>query len=161
MNKSGMNNSGTKGFWLADSAIDSTAFREQLADESCGACVIFEGWVRNHNEGRAVLRLAYEAHAPMALKEGDTILQEAMHKFAISKAAAVHRQGELALTEAAVVVGVASAHRDAAFQACRYIIDEIKHRLPIWKKEYYADGTAEWVNCRQCAASHAHGETPG
>ncbi|MSQ98024.1 MAG: molybdenum cofactor biosynthesis protein MoaE [Xanthomonadales bacterium] len=156
-----MINSATQGFWLADSAIDATAFREQLGDESCGACVIFEGRVRNHNEGRAVLRLAYEAHAPMALKEGAMILQEATQRFAISKAAAVHRQGELALTEAAVVVGVASAHRDAAFQACRYIIDEIKHRLPIWKKEYYADGTAEWVNCRQCAAPHAHGETPG
>ena len=158
MNKSGMNSSRTNGFWLADSAIDSTAFREQLGDESCGACVIFEGWVRNHNEGRAVLRLAYEAHAPMALKEGDIILQEAIERFAISKAAAVHRQGELALTEAAVVVGVASAHRDAAFHACRYIIDEIKHRLPIWKKEYYADGSAEWVNCQQCAASHSDSE---
>jgi molybdopterin synthase catalytic subunit len=156
-----MNNSATQGFWLADGAIEATAFREQLGDESCGACVIFEGWVRNHNEGRAVLRLAYEAHAPMALKEGNIILQEAMQKFAISKARAVHRQGELALTEAAVVVGVASAHRDAAFQACRYIIDEIKHRLPIWKKEYYADGSAEWVNCRQCADSHAHGEKHG
>jgi len=159
MSKSAISGSGTNGFWLADSAIDSAAFREHLGDESCGACVIFEGWVRNHNEGRSVLRLAYEAHAPMALKEGNIILQEAMQKFAITKAAAVHRQGELALTEAAVVVGVASAHRDAAFHACRYIIDEIKHRLPIWKKEYYADGTAEWVNCRQCGTSHAHGET--
>ena len=142
-----MNKSGMSSFWLADSAIDSTAFREQLADESCGACVIFEGWVRNHNEGRAVLRLAYEAHSPMALKEGDIILQEAIERFAISKAAAVHRQGELTLTEAAVVVGVASSHRDAAFQACRYIIDEIKHRLPIWKKEHYLNGDSGWVNC--------------
>ncbi len=151
----GISGSGVSGFWLADNVIDSTAFREQLGDESCGACVIFEGWVRNHNEGRAVLRLAYEAHAPMALKEGNIILQEALQRFAISKAAAVHRHGELLLTEAAVVVGVASAHRDAAFHACRYIIDEIKHRLPIWKKEYYADGSAEWVNCQQCAVSHA------
>ena len=160
MSSSGISSSGVHGFWLADSAIDATAFRQQLEDERCGACVIFEGWVRNHNEGRAVLRLVYEAHAPIALKEGGIILQEAMQRFAISKAADVHRQGELGLTEAAVVVGVTSAHRDAAFLACRYIIDEIKHRLPIWKKEYYADGSAEWVNCQQCADPHAHRATP-
>jgi molybdopterin synthase catalytic subunit len=159
MNRPEMDNSQPNGFWLSDSAIDSAAFRRQLEDERCGACVIFEGWVRNHNEGRPVLRLAYEAHAPIAVKEGGIILQEALQRFAISKALAVHRQGELALTEAAVVVGVTSAHRDAAFLACRYIIDEIKHRLPIWKKEYYADGSAEWVNCQQCATSHSDSET--
>jgi molybdopterin synthase catalytic subunit len=74
-----------------------------------------------------------------------------MQRFDISRAAAIHRQGELALSEPAVVVGVSSAHRGAAFDACRYIIDEVKHRLPIWKKEYYEDGDTEWVNCKQCA----------
>jgi molybdopterin synthase catalytic subunit len=144
------------GFSVSAHAIDLAEFRASLADPACGACVVFEGWVRNHNEGRAVLRLAYEVYEPLALKEGDAILREAMQRFEIGRAIAIHRQGELALSEPAVVVGVSSPHRDAAFKACRYIIDEVKHRLPIWKKEYYADGTAEWVNCRHCAEAHSH-----
>lgn len=146
-------------FTISSQTIDLPAFRASLADTSCGACVVFEGWVRNHNEGRAVLHLAYEVYAPLALKEGETILREALQRFDISQARAIHRQGELAMAEPAVVVGVSSAHRAAAFNACRYIIDEIKHRLPIWKKEYYADGSAEWVNCRHCAELHSHAKT--
>lgn len=138
-------------FAISNEAIDLTAFRARLADTACGAFVVFEGWVRNHNEGRGVLRLAYEVYEPLAIKEGEAIMREAVQRFDISRAAAIHRQGELALSEPAVVVGVSSAHRDAAFDACRYIIDEVKHRLPIWKKEYYEDGNTEWVNCRQCA----------
>jgi len=138
-------------FAISNEAIDLPAFRESLADTACGAFVVFEGWVRNHNEGREVLRLAYEVYEPLAIKEGEAIMREAMQRFDISRAAAIHRQGELALSEPAVVVGVSSAHRDAAFNACRYIIDEVKHRLPIWKKEHYAEGDTEWVNCRQCA----------
>jgi len=136
------------------------AFRAGLEDKACGACVVFEGLVRNHNEGRAVSRLAYEVYEPLAVKEGDAIMKEAMQRFEIGRAHAIHRHGELALTEPAVVVGVSSAHRDAAFEACRYIIDEIKHRLPIWKKEYYADGTTEWVNCQKCAEPQAPLEPP-
>jgi len=143
------------GFSISSQAIDLKALRAGLADVACGACVVFEGWVRNHNEGQAVSRLAYEVYEPLAVREGETILQEAMQRFDIGRAVAVHRQGELSLSEPAVVVGVASAHRDAAFRACRYIIDEVKHRLPIWKKEYYTDGTAEWVNCRHCAESYS------
>lgn len=142
-------------FSVSSQAVDLAEFRHSLADPACGGYVVFEGWVRDHNEGRAVQRLAYEVYAPLALKEGRAIMQEALERFDISHARAMHREGELALSEPAVVVGVSAAHRDAAFRACRYIIDEIKHRLPIWKKEYYADGTAEWVNCRHCAASHA------
>ena len=142
-------------FEISSQAVDLAAFRSSLADPACGAQVIFEGWVRNHNEGREVLRLAYEVYAPLAMNEGLAIIGEAMTQFDISRARAIHREGELALSEPAVVVGVSSAHRDAAFRACRFIIDEIKHRLPIWKKEYYMDGTTEWVNCRHCAAAHA------
>jgi len=145
-------------FSISSQAIDLAAFRASLEDTACGACVVFEGLVRNHNEGRAVSRLAYEVYEPLAVKEGDVIMQEAMQRFEIDRARAIHRHGELALSEPAVVVGVSSAHRDAAFSACRYIIDEIKHRLPIWKKEYYADGTTEWVNCQQCAESHENPE---
>lgn len=146
-------------FSVSGSAIDVAAFRAALQDPACGALVVFEGWVRNHNDGRAVQRLEYEVYEPLALKLGGAIIEQAQQQFDIGAAAAIHRHGELALTEPAVIVGVAAAHRDAAFRACRYIIDEIKHRLPIWKKEHYLDGTAEWVDCRQCAQSHTHAET--
>jgi len=135
-------------FEISSEAIDLEKLRAGLVDETCGAFVTFEGWVRNHNDGRAVLRLAYEVYEPLAVKEGLRILQEALEKFDIVQVHAVHRQGELTMSEPAVVVGVASAHRDAAFKACRYVIDEVKSRLPIWKKEYYADGDTEWVNCQ-------------
>jgi molybdopterin synthase catalytic subunit len=143
-------------FGIAHSAIDLAVFREALVDPSCGAFVLFEGWVRNHNEGRAVDRLEYEVYEPLAIKEGERVIAEAMEKFEISRAAGIHRHGLLDLSEPAVVVGVSSAHRAAAFDACRYIIDEVKLRLPIWKKEYYSDGSTEWVNCQHCAAAHSH-----
>ena len=138
----------TSKFAIAHAGIDVPAFRASLEDVSSGACLVFEGWVRNHNDGRGVLRLSYEVYEPLALKEGGIILAEAMAQFEITRARAIHRAGKLALSEPAVVVGVASSHRDAAFRACRYIIDEIKARLPIWKKEFYADGSIEWVNCQ-------------
>lgn len=135
-------------FFIADKAIDRDVFRADLQDVTCGAFVLFEGWVRNHNNGREVLQLEYEVYEPVALKEGQQILLEALDRFDITQASAMHRHGLLALTEPAVLVGVASAHRGAAFDACRYIIDQVKIRLPIWKREHYADGTTEWVDCR-------------
>lgn len=138
-------------FSISGTVIDSGALRAALANHHCGAAVWFEGLVRNHNEGRAVARLEYEVYAPLALKEGAAIIAEAQAKWAIEAAVCVHREGLLELGEAAVVVGAVSAHREEAFQAARYIIDEVKHRLPIWKKEHYLDGPAEWVNCRRCA----------
>jgi molybdopterin synthase catalytic subunit len=126
-----------------------------LADDSCGACVALHGWIRNHNEGREVERLEYEVYRPLACKEGAKILAEAARKFNIEHAACVHRQGLLEISEPAVLVGVSAAHRAAAFDACRYIIDEVKKRLPIWKKEHYADGSREWVNCRHCGHATA------
>ena len=142
-------------FSISNEAIDVGAFRRDLHDPSCGALVLFEGLVRNHNEGRAVDRLEYEVYEPLAVSEGQRVLAEAAERFDIVASAGIHRHGLLSLEEPAVIVGVISHHRSAAFDACRYIIDEIKVRLPIWKKEYYSDGTTEWVNCRQCAA-HRH-----
>ncbi len=110
--------------------------------------------MRNHNQGRAVERLEYEVYSPLAVKEGNAIIEEARDKFGIEQALCVHRSGDLALGDIAVVVGVASAHRDEAFRAARYIIDEVKQRLPIWKKEHYTDGDAHWVNCQHCASTH-------
>ena len=143
-------------FQIRHRAIDARAFSQTLADPRCGALVQFEGWVRNHNEGRDVLRLEYEVYEPLAIREGERIIDEAIAKFGIRRAAAIHRAGLMELGDTAVIVGASAPHRDAAFEACRYIIDQAKIRLPIWKKEYYADGAAEWVNCQRCAA-HAHG----
>ena len=134
-------------FRLASTPIDSAALQRALADARAGACVTFEGWVRNRNEGQPVLALEYEAYAPLAEKEGARILAEAQDKFALLAAACVHRTGHLHLGELAVWVGVTAQHRGAAFDACRYIIDEAKARLPIWKKEHYASGATAWINC--------------
>jgi molybdopterin synthase catalytic subunit len=134
-------------FQLTDKAIDPAALLGGMGDTSAGACVTFEGRVRDHSEGRAVRALDYEAYAPLAQKEGERILREARDKFQVVGAACVHRTGSLSLGDIAVWVAVTSAHRAAAFEACRYIIDEIKARLPIWKKEHYEGGSSEWVNC--------------
>jgi molybdopterin synthase catalytic subunit len=139
-----------KGFEVSRGAIDLEAFRQRLVDSRCGAYVQFDGWVRDHNEGERVLRLEYEVYEPLAVKEGNRIVAEAMERHGVTHALAIHRSGLMELTEVAVVVGVSSPHRREAFDACRYIIDQAKVRLPIWKKEYYADGRAEWVNCRRC-----------
>jgi len=140
-----------KTFSFRDSAIDPAALRAELADPACGGYCSFEGWVRNSNEGHAVTRLDYEAFAELAVKEGSRIVAEAIKKYGVGKAACVHRVGSLAIGEIAVWVGVSSGHRDEAFKACRYIIDAVKHRIPIWKKEHYANGDSGWVNCERCA----------
>lgn len=140
---------------MTETAIDPEALRKGLLDPQAGAYASFEGWIRNHNEGQAVNRLEYEAYAPLAVTEGEAVISEALQRFDILHAECVHRSGLLQIGECAVWVGVSAAHRDAAFLACRYIIDEVKVRLPIWKKEHYANGTSGWVNCERCAA-HGH-----
>jgi molybdopterin synthase catalytic subunit len=133
-------------FLLSESRIDLDSEKRALENIAAGACVTFEGWVRNHNEGRDVLRLDYQAFAPLALKEGTDILAEAAVRYPIRAARAIHRTGSLALGELAVWIGVSADHRGAAFDACRWIIDEIKLRVPIWKNEHYADGESGWLH---------------
>ena len=133
-------------FALAESGIDVAGLRLALRDEHAGAYASFEGWVRDHNEGRAVDGLRYEAYATLAEKEGERIVEEALAKFAIVDARCVHRIGELRVGELAVWVGVSAAHRGAAFDACRYVIDEVKSRVPIWKQERYREGDAGWLH---------------
>ena len=147
-------------FAISSEAIGLETFRKQMLDPSCGAYVQFDGWVRNHNEGQRVLRLEYEVYEPLAVKEGQRIIAEAIDRYGVNKACCVHRSGLLELTDVAVVVGVSSPHRDAAFKACRYIIDQTKARLPIWKKEHYASGKAEWVNCQHCGHGAAIHPSP-
>lgn len=133
-------------FHLAETPFDTATLRAELLDERVGGYASFEGWVRDHNEGRAVRGLRYEAYAGLAAREGEAVLDEALAKFDIHDARCVHRVGDLAAGELAVWVGVTAAHRDAAFAACRYVIDEVKARVPIWKHERYADGDAAWLH---------------
>ncbi len=140
------------GFRFSRTALEPGRLRAALADPACGGYAAFEGWVRDHNEGAPVRRLEYEAFEALAVREGERILAEAVERFGVARVACAHRLGELAVGELAVWVGVSAPHRDEAFRACRYIIDEVKHRLPIWKKEHYLSGDSGWVNCERCAA---------
>ncbi len=133
-------------FELAGSEIDVVGLRLPLRDEHAGAYASFEGWVRDHNEGRTVQGLHYEAYVALAEKEGERIIEEALDRFDIVEARCVHRIGELRIGELAVWVGVSAAHRGAAFDACRYVIDEVKSRVPIWKQERYREGDAGWLH---------------
>ena len=135
-----------KAFSISDQSFDIAALRDSLHDRRAGGFACFEGRVRDHNDGRAVDGLRYEAYVELAEAEGARILEEARAKFEILGACAVHRIGELAIGDIAVWVGVSAAHRDAAFAACRWIIDELKSRVPIWKREHYADGDAGWLH---------------
>ncbi len=134
-------------FTISPAPLDPGRLQRQLGDERAGACVTFEGWVRNRNEGQPVVSLEYEAYALLAGTEGERILAEARAKFDLVGAAGVHRVGHLQLGDLAIWVGVTAEHRGAAFDACRYIIDEAKARLPVWKKEHYAGGATAWINC--------------
>ena len=134
-------------FIMAETPVDISALRKDLLVPEAGGFCSFEGWVRQTNEGCAVSGIDYSAFVPLARTEGQAILQEARQRFALCHATAMHRTGYLPVGETAVWIGVCAAHRDAAFSACRYIIDEIKQRVPIWKKEHYASGVTGWVPC--------------
>ena len=135
-----------KRFELRAAPIDAAAERCLLEHPAAGGCVTFEGWVRNHNDARAVTALDYQAYGPLAESEGAAILEEAVARFGLRAARCVHRVGALAIGEMAVWVGVSADHRDTAFAACRWIIDEVKQRVPIWKNEHYADGESGWLH---------------
>lgn len=135
-------------FSISATTIEAENLKLKMADRRAGALVTFEGWVRDHNQGEQVLTLEYEAYEALCKNEAEQILKEAREKFGIIDVQCVHRTGELQIGEMAVWVGVSSAHRGAAFDACRYVIDEIKERLPIWKKETYINGSSGWVNCQ-------------
>lgn len=133
-------------FRLSAVPIDGDALRREVQSHAAGGYCSFEGWVRGTHRGRAVLRLDYQAYEELARTEGEAILEEARARFEVVEARCTHRTGTLALGEMAVFVAVSAAHRDAAFAACRYVIDEIKRRVPIWKREHYADGDSGWIH---------------
>jgi molybdopterin synthase catalytic subunit/molybdopterin converting factor small subunit len=125
--------------------IDTQEVLAKLKQPEDGAAVVFEGVVRNHTRGRRTLYLDYEAYEEMALKQMDDLAEQALDRFPIRNVALVHRLGRLEIGETSVLIVVASAHRAAAFDACRWLIDTLKRTVPIWKKEYFEDG-ALWAD---------------
>lgn len=122
-----------------------------------GAVVLFSGEVRNNNKGREVTHLEYEAYEPMANKMIGEILAEAKSKFRLNQAVCVHRLGKVEISGCAVVVITGAGHRKEAYDANRYIIDKVKNEVPIWKHEFFADGTSEWgQNCDCVTIEHEH-----
>ena len=125
--------------------IDGQSLLAGIKQPEDGACVVFEGIVRNNSRGRLTLYLDYEAYEPMALKQLEELAEQALAKFQIRDVAIVHRVGRLEIGETSVLILVASAHRAAAFDACRWIIDTLKRTVPIWKKEYFEGGVV-WAD---------------
>jgi len=129
---------------LVREPIDIQSIAESLQQPEDGAVVVFEGVVRNHSDGKAVLCLEYDAYESMALKKLEDVASRAKKEFAIRDIAIVHRLGHMKIGECSALIVAASAHRGPAFEACRFAIDTIKQIVPIWKKEFYEDGEV-WV----------------
>lgn len=125
--------------------IETVSIIEGIKRPEDGAAVVFEGIVRNHTRGRRTLYLDYEAYEEMALKQMEELAARALAEFKIRDVAIVHRLGRLEIGETSVLIAVASAHRAAAFEACRWLIDTLKRTVPIWKKEHFEDG-AVWAD---------------
>jgi molybdopterin synthase catalytic subunit len=131
---------------LVDGPISLTEHEELVANDAAGAVVGFSGVVRNHDSGRDVVRLEYSAH-PLAEQTLFEVLAEvAGTASGVRAMAASHRIGSLRIGDAALVAAVAADHRAAAFQTCAHLVDAIKERLPVWKHQFFVDGTDEWVN---------------
>jgi len=131
---------------LSPDPIDGHKLRAEYASHTGGALVVFEGIVRNFSMGQEVVFLEYEATAALANAEYECIVQEASRHYPLIWTRCVHRIGRVVPGETAVWLGVATGHRAEAFEACRYLIDHIKARLPIWKKEHYTNGDSGWIN---------------
>jgi molybdopterin synthase catalytic subunit len=148
---------------LVDQPIDTAALLRAVADPGAGATALFLGTVRNVHDGRSVTGIDYHAYAAMATRHLAVIVAEASRRYGTYGISAEHRVGHLALGEISVAIAASHERRAPAFAAARYVIEEIKRRLPIWKREHYADGTREWtdpVNDMQTVVSTDAGEAP-
>ena len=146
---------------ITESAIDGLDPFAGGAATSDGAVVVFQGRVRDRNEGHEVEGLDYEAYREMAETELRTICEEAGRRFEVGAISAAHRVGRLELGEASVTIGVAAPHRAPCYEASRYIIEELKVRLPVWKRERYVDGESEWVGAPRIGRTGAVPPSPG
>lgn len=142
-------------------SLDAPGVMSDLGGHGDGAVLIFQGRVRDMNDGRAVTGLAYEAYGEMAERELRDICEEAARRFELGAIRAAHRVGALDPGEVSVAIGVAAPHRAACYEASRYVIERIKARLPVWKHERYADGGSEWVGAPESTAMPAAEGPPG
>jgi len=134
--------------FISENPIDLPAVIAAMHHPKAGAIVMFSGEVRNHSHGKAVSHLIYEAYVPMAQKMIKDVVAEAKQKFNLHHAICIHRIGKVGVCETAVVVVTASSHRGEAYEANRFIIEKVKHEAPIWKNEFFEDGTSMWGgNC--------------
>ncbi|MGH8104508.1 MAG: molybdenum cofactor biosynthesis protein MoaE [bacterium] len=137
---------------ITESAINVPALVASVSCAYCGAIVVFLGTVRNTNDGKPVRGMVYEAYPEMALKAFQKIGGDIERKFKVRRYAIVHRIGPLILTDVSVAIVIGSPHRDAAFKAARFVIEAIKTRVPIWKKELYVRGKSAWVKGRRLSS---------
>lgn len=135
-------------------AIDVTALMAEVHETGNGATLVFLGTVREVNDGRAVTGIEYSAYGEMAERELAAIAMECAATFDITHLVAEHRLGELALGDVSIAIVVAHPHRAEAYDASRFVIEEVKRRLPVWKREGYVDGTTEWVNAGAVVQEH-------
>jgi len=131
--------------------IDVKSLIDHVTTDESGGIDIFIGTTRNHSDGKTVTLLEYEAYEPMAFAVIEHLVEEAKRRWPLNRVAVVHRLGRVPVGEASVAVAVAAAHRNEAFEGCRFLIDMIKKDVPIWKKEFFSDGSTEWSK----AGSHA------
>lgn len=129
---------------ISDKPLDIQSCIDWVMSQQSGGIDVFIGTVRDSTKGKAVVRLEFEAYEPMALKEMEKIAAQAFEKWPVQKLLIHHRTGVLQVGEIPVIIAVSCAHRDAAFEACRYVIDTLKQTVPIWKKEIFEDGEV-WV----------------
>jgi molybdopterin synthase catalytic subunit len=130
---------------VGSEVIDPTSVLGRVGSDTDGAALLFVGVVRNHADGRSVSGMRYDAYVEMAQRVLEEITNEAADRLGTDRLAVEHRMGELDIGDVSVAIAVSSPHRAEAFEASRYVIEEIKKRLPVWKKEHYADGSADWV----------------
>lgn len=130
--------------YLRAEPLDLAELLAETTDPSCGALVVFSGTVRNHHGGKQVQRLSYTAHAVLLDKAFRELERETIERFGVAQCRLIHREGELDVGEDSVLVVVRSAHRAEAFEAARYAIDTLKQRAPVWKQEFYADGSVDY-----------------
>lgn len=138
---------------IVDRQLDATTLLAEVANCGNGATILFVGTVRDVNDGRSVLGMEYQAYRAMAERELNDIALEAGERFDTEHIVIEHRLGALALGDASVIIAVAHPHRGAAYDASRYVIEQLKQRVPIWKLEHYADGTREWVGAMNASNS--------
>jgi len=143
-------------FEITDQAIRLESLTEAVADSRAGAIATFIGTTRDHNRGRSVLRLEYEAYNDMAVSEFEKIASEAASKWEITKVAISHRIGEVPIGEASVSIAVSAPHRAEAIKACHFAIDRLKVVAPIWKKEYFEGGEVWIASLADCEHGSAH-----